>query len=221
MSLAQRLREQGLYLRGVARLLPAEIEAYGFPAQRPLLALVGNIGSSYWSGFSRSPEFNDGDPDPLDRWSRRIAMSLADEFPVQPIYPFAGPPYYPFQQWAQRAEGLSQSPLGIMMHPQHGLWHSYRFALLGEHFEVSASPDPVVSPCVACVNQPCLQACPVGAFDGDGYDVDRCAGYLRQTPDADCHVRGCIARLACPVAPELRYVPEQGEFHLRAFLGSA
>ena len=29
-----------------------------------------------------------------------------------------------------RAEGLKPSPIGILMHPQFGLWHAYRGALL-------------------------------------------------------------------------------------------
>jgi hypothetical protein len=196
VTLEQRLREYGLYLRGITRLNPDELESYGFPVDRAAIALVGNIGSSYWPLFSESPEYDDGAADPLDRWSRRVAETVAAEFSLQPVYPFEGPPYYPFQRWAQRAEALEQSPIGVMMHPEFGLWHSYRFA------------------------KPCLRRCPVDAFDGSGYDVEACAGYLRQMPLAECHALGCLARYACPVAPGLRYVPEQGRFHLQAFLGN-
>ena len=220
MKLAQRLGEYGLFLRGVARLSAHEIEAYGFPADKPELVLVGNIGSSYWPIFSQSAEFLDGAADPLDRWSQRVANEIAAELALQPVYPFAGPPYYPFQQWAQRAEALEQSPLGIMMHPEFGLWHSYRFALLGADFAAVREPVPAVSPCLGCDTRPCLQRCPVGAIDDNGYDVDRCAHYLLQTPRAECHARGCLARYACPVAAELSYAPEQGRFHLRAFLNA-
>jgi hypothetical protein len=128
VTLEQRLREYGLYLRGITRLNPDELESYGFPVDRAAIALVGNIGSSYWPLFSESPEYDDGAADPLDRWSRRVAETVAAEFSLQPVYPFEGPPYYPFQRWAQRAEALEQSPIGVMMHPEFGLWHSYRFA---------------------------------------------------------------------------------------------
>lgn len=218
MSLEQRLREHGLYLRGIACLTPGELENYGLNPGRPEIALVGNIGSSYWPVFSGSPEYLDGAADPLDRWSRRIADAIAAEFPLQPVYPFEGPPYYPFQQWARRAEALEQSPVGVMMHPEYGLWHSYRFALLGESFEAPRAQAPVTFPCLDCADKPCLQRCPVDAFDEHGYDVERCASYLQQTPLAECHALGCLARYACPVAPELRYTPAQGRFHLQAFL---
>ena len=215
--LAERLAEFGLFLRGSARLEAREIEQYGIEPEFSDIALVGNIGSSYWPVFSQAPEFGDGEPDPLDRWSRRVAEAVAAEFSLRALYPFEGPPYFPFQQWARRAEGLEQSPLGVMMHPEFGLWHSYRFALLGADFGAQAAPRGD-SPCLQCVDKPCLNTCPVGAFDGDTYDVPACAAYLLATPDADCHRRGCLARHACPVAPDLRYLDAQGSFHLRAFV---
>jgi len=212
------LREHGLFVRGVTRLSAAEIETWGLDGDRAELALVGNIGSSYWPQFSQSPEFGDGAAHPLDRWSRRIATAVAQALALRPLYPFEGPPYFPFQQWARRAEALEQSPIGLMMHPEFGLWHSYRFALLGSGLGLEASPATAASPCLACAGQPCLHTCPVDAFGPAGYAVDACAAYLRNTPQAECHRRGCLARHACPVAPELRYVDAQGSFHLRAFL---
>ena len=121
MNLARQLEQFGLYLRGVTQVSAEEVADYGFPGDHCSIALVGNIGSSYWDSFSLSPEFADGSPDPLDRWSRRIANEIASRFTLTPIFPFQGPPYFPFQRWAQRAESLMQSPLGVMMHPQHGL----------------------------------------------------------------------------------------------------
>lgn len=220
MNLANELREFGLFVRGVTRITDAEREAYGFDAALDRIALVGNIGSSYWAAFSGSTEFGDGKPDPLDRWSRRIAETVAGRHGLRPVYPFEGPPYFPFQQWAGRAEGLAQSPIGVMIHPEFGLWHSYRFALLAA--EIDAEPDQrlAASPCLSCADQPCLSTCPVGAFSPRGYAVESCAQYLEATPSADCNARGCIARSACPVAPDLRYDHDQARFHLQAFLAA-
>jgi hypothetical protein len=220
------LREHGLFVRGVTRLSDAEIDRYGCDPSNPEIALIGNIGSSYWAYFSQSAEFTDGAAHPLDRWSRRVAETIAKQLSLQALYPFEGPPYYPFQQWARRAEGLESSPVGVMIHPQFGLWHSYRFALLGTGFGVEtagvsapSAVDPAnVSPCLDCVSQPCLHSCPVAAFDATGYAVERCFDYLHQTPQADCHRQGCLARIACPIAPNLSYIAAQGRFHLRAFL---
>jgi len=231
LKLGDCLHQHGLFVRGVTQLNEEEIERYGMNPENAGLALVGNIGSSYWEQFSQSAEFKDGTAHPLDRWSRRVAELIAQRLSLQALYPFEGPPYYPFQQWARRAEGLEQSPIGVMIHPQFGLWHSYRFALLGVGLEIetgeietaqiaatSVVESPLASPCLDCAGKPCLNTCPVVAFDANGYAVERCADYLRQTPQAKCHQQGCLARYACPVAPELRYVAAQGQFHLRAFL---
>jgi hypothetical protein len=226
LKLEDCLHQHGLFVRGVTQLNEEEIKRYGMNPENAGLALIGNIGSSYWEQFSQSVEFEDGAAHPLDRWSRRVAESIAQRLTLRALYPFEGPPYYPFQQWARRAEGLQQSPVGVMIHPQFGLWHSYRFALLGVEFEIETAEIPatsavesqVASPCLDCADKPCLHTCPVAAFDANGYAVERCADYLRQTPQAQCHQQGCLARYACPVAPELRYVAAQGRFHLRAFV---
>ena len=219
-QLKQRLLGFGLHLRGVLKLSMEEAEklqvdtVYGIS-----IALVGNIGSSYWPVFSQSGEFQDGQPDPLDRWSRRIAEQVAETFSARAIFPFEGPPYYPFQQWAQRAEALSQSPLGLMIHPQYGLWHSYRFGLLISRV-TDRPPTSINSPCVSCELQPCLNTCPVSAFSSEGYDVNSCDSYLKKNADARCHQAGCLARLACPIGEAYRYDSAQHTFHLKAFLNA-
>lgn len=218
MSLDDRLARHGLFVRGVATISAAEIDEYGLDPELNRLALIGNIGSSYWDDFSASPEFADGRPDPLDRWSRRIAEVVAAEFELRALYPFEGPPYFPFQRWANRAEGLAASPLGVLIHPEYGVWHSYRFALLAREIDTAWRAPEGESPCLTCVDQPCLRRCPVEAYSTTGFAVDTCAGYLADTPDASCREAGCEARHACPVAPQHAYRPAQSVFHLRAFL---
>jgi hypothetical protein len=221
-DLAARLKTFGLHLRGVLTLPMEELKSLQIDVDSEVtIALVGNIGSSYWPVFSQSREYQDGEPDSLDRWSRRIAGQVADAFGAKAIYPFEGPPYYPFLQWAKRAEALSQSLIGLMIHPVYGLWHSYRFALLLPRSRLPDAPAiSVESPCQTCEGQPCLHGCPVDAFDDKGYDVDACAAYLRETPNARCHQQGCLARNACPVGEAYRYESAQHTFHLRAFLGA-
>jgi hypothetical protein len=224
--LEQLLKPHGLHLRGVLELTQDEISVYKFNAGRhqdaqsfTSLALVGNIGSSLWPVFRQSPEYHDAQPDPLDRWSKRVAQSVAEKIDALAIYPFEGPPYYPFQQWANRAEALHQSPLGLRIHPEYGLWHAYRFGLLILQASPVHSPRlSLESPCLSCQAQPCLHNCPVDAFGTNGYDVDKCASYLKQTPEALCHQQGCQARNACPIGVAYRYETAQHLFHLRAFL---
>jgi hypothetical protein len=222
-DLEGKLQVFGLHLRGVVKLSSGEVRAFDFDADEiASIALVGNRGSSYWPVFERSVEYLDGRPHPLDRWSRRIGEQLADELGATAIFPFEGPPYAPFQQWAKRAESLHQSPMGMMIHPQYGLWHSYRFGLLmpavadTQDEQAMAGEDP----CQNCATQPCLNTCPVGALDAGSYQVDSCAGYLKRTKRASCHSEGCMARSACPVGVSYQYDSTQHAFHLSAFLAS-
>lgn len=184
------------------------------------LLLVGFAGRRGWPSFAGSDEARDGRPDPLDRWSRRIVSGLAASVGATPFFPFGGPPWLPFLRWARRAEPLHPSPLGLLIHPDWGLWHSYRGALaFGERLELPPS-DRRPSPCESCAEKPCLSACPVGAFVPGQYDVPACKAHLRAPAGSDCMEAGCRARRACPVGAETRYEPDQANFHMLAFRGS-
>lgn len=213
------LHAWGLKLRGLLTLTDEEIKNYDFSikGQSHSLALIGNIGSSFWSEFTQSGEYQDGKADPLDRWSTRAAEDIAIKLGATALFPFQGPPYLPFQQWAKRAEGLHQSPLGLLIHPQYGLWHAYRFALLLPE-SVDYETTLPGSPCESCIEQPCLNTCPVNAITTSGYDVEACAQYLIQNVEAQCYQKGCIARYSCPAGRKFRYVDQQSQFHLRAFI---
>ncbi len=195
----------------------------GLPDSVAELLLVGHAGSRIWPVFSQSPEYQDGQPDPLDRWSRRVGSAIAGDLGADVVFPFGGPPYYPFVQWAVRAEAIAPSRLGMLIHPEFGLWHAYRFALLlPETLATSAGSafggQPEVSDiCAACAHADCLRACPVNAFSLDGYDVHACGDYLVGDSTVSCHSDGCAARLACPEGESYCYEREHMAFHMRAF----
>lgn len=219
------LRPYGLHSRGWFALNDDDKATLTLPISKLAdknnlaIALVGNIGSSFWPQFTNATEYTDGLPDPLDRWSKRVASQLGNDLDISPLFPSDGPPYFPFQQWAKHAEGLSQSPMGLLMHPQYGLWHAYRFGLIFAMDEILPELESVVdSPCISCTEQPCLNTCPVGAFTSNGYDVPRCVEYLKLNTNSDCNQQGCQARLACPVGNTYRYVDTQHLFHLGAFV---
>jgi hypothetical protein len=183
------------------------------------LVLFGNAGSSLWDSFESSPEHGDGAPDPLDRWSRRIAEELANRFAGEALFPFGGPPHHPFLRWARKAEPLWPSPVGMFIHPEYGLWHAYRFALaFAEPLEGCAPRAVAQPPCASCGTRPCLAACPAGALTASGHRVGRCLDYLQSSPHADCWTRGCRVRHACPAGRAYRYLPAQAGFHMRAFV---
>lgn len=228
--IADVLGDHGLHLRGAWE--PQAADALPVLANGKTAAvvwMVGGVGSSQWPAFSASPFYADGLPDPLDRWSRAIAEELAERWGGLALFPFEGPPYWPFQQWAARAETLDTSPLMLRLHPTYGLWHAYRFALALP--AVSPGDAPFLTACssvalagadvcLSCSGQPCLKACPVQAFDAKGYQLDACATHLHSPQGQDCMQAGCLARRACPVGTDYAYEPAHAAFHMRAFAGS-
>jgi len=210
------IKRAGLVPRGAFRL--EEGERQGALAGVRTIVLAGMAGREGWSAFAASPEAGDGAGDPLDRWSRRVIEVLARELGGRAFFPFGGPPFWPFQQWARRAEPVHPSPLGILIHPRYGLWHSYRGALGFRQKLAVPAPAALPSPCDSCVGRWCLKACPVGAFSSAGYDVAACLGHLKSAAGADCVSLGCRARRACPVGAEHAYGAEQANFLMEAFL---
>jgi hypothetical protein len=250
-ELTRALQPHGLQLRG------------GFAAQssdclEPLpdcqaiasVSMVGVVGSAFWPHFKASVFYADGLPDPLDRWSQSIGDALAQRLGGRALYPSDGPPYHPFQQWADRTGPLQPSVMMLRIHPEFGLWHAYRFALALPHTFVGAASARINGPtaktsmgsvaattsttgnspstsvlanpglCASCDGQPCLRACPVSAYSATGFDLGACATHLHSGAGQDCMQSGCLARRACPVGPQFRYEPEHAEFHMRAFASS-
>lgn len=181
------------------------------------VVLVGNAGDALWRVFSASPEAGDGQAHPLDRWSRRVIGAIAAELGGAVCLPNDGPPWPPFAAWARRAEPVTESPIGILVHPDYGLWHAYRGAILLDRAIALPAPDGRPPPCDTCADQPCRRACPVGAFGPGGYDVSACAHFLSDGQGARCG-GGCLARRACPVGQQYNYARAQQALHLDAFL---
>lgn len=195
-------------------------------AQPCRLLLIGNGGGAMWSAFSATPEAADGKPHPLDRWTRRVLQPLAEEHDAQALYPFEGPPWYPFQRWAQAAGCGRASPMGILMHPRYGLWHGYRAAFvfpradadaLSAQNSPSAQEGETPHACDDCREKPCLSACPVDAITPSGFDAPRCRAHVLSPAGEECRAGGCLARRACPIAPRWQQSRAQQSFHMAAF----
>ncbi len=219
-TLAAALGAHGLILRGGFRPRADDgvpVLADGRPIRT--LVMVGNAGPEMWRAFAASPEY-DSAPDPLNRWSERVLGELAAEMGAKALFPFGGPPHLPFIAWAKRAEAVAESPLGILIHPDYGLWHAYRGALAFAETVDLAPRDRRPRPCDSCAERPCLSACPVGAFAETGYDVAACTRHISAPAGIDCMERACGARRACPVGRGYTYEPAQARFHMKHFLAA-
>lgn len=184
------------------------------PPEGGTLILLGPDEPAFWPVFTASPEYADGAPDPLDRWSKRVIGGLAQTLGAGAEFPSDGPPYPPFITWALDSGRCWSSPVGLLVHDRAGLFASFRGALrLAERLDRPA--PPARSPCSYCLG-PCISACPVGAFAGGAYDVAVCKAHLDTAEGADCW-QGCLVRRACPVSVRYGRLPEQSVFHMKAF----
>jgi ferredoxin len=214
-TMRARLAPHGLFLRGILH----------FDGDGPFLSegrragtvmLIGNVGSSIWPAFSSWHAVHSEISDPLDEWSKTVINPIAEEISATPWFP-SEKPWQPFQQWAMRAEGLRASPLGVLIHPEYGLWHGYRGAL-GFADRVGEATVPFTDhPCEHCPDKPCLKHCPVDAVSLVSFDVTACRSHLHAAEGRrGCMTSGCIARNACPVGSRYRYSEGQLRFHMAA-----
>jgi epoxyqueuosine reductase len=185
----------------------------GLPKGTQTVLMLGpNLG--FWPHLTAQPEW-DGSPDPIDRWSRRVIGRLACDLGAKALFPFGGPPWHPFYQWAIRTGRVHASPVRLLVHDAQGLMVSFRGALaLKDVIDLPAPPPP---PCATCEEKPCLTACPPRALTGAGYDVPACHAYLDTAPGQHCLSQGCLVRRACPVSQRYDRMPEQSAWHMARF----
>lgn len=223
------LKPSGLEIRGWLR--PEREEAPVLESGEPaaLICLVGHAGGAFWPAFEHCRKPHPHVSDPLDTWSRHVIRPIAVRLAGEAVFP-SDKPWQPFQRWAMAAEGLKSSPLGMLIHPDYGLWHGYRGAILfgaqaamalecsNPGCETGESVARAHHPCDTCEGRPCLSACPVAAFTAEGFAAGQCRGHL-ETPVGrrECMDRGCLARDACPVGRDHRYSDAQIRFHMAAF----
>jgi hypothetical protein len=219
-AIGEALEAHGLILRGGFVFEEAEQAPPG-PCGGPArsLLIVGQAGPAPWPHFLK---WRAGQPsdlkNPLDSWAREVIGAVAAQFAARAVSP-SDRPYMPFQQWAMRAEGLKPSPLGILMHPRYGLWHAYRGALLFDEPIAIEPPGAVLHLCDACMEKPCLKACPVDAHSAVGFHHAECLAHVRAPQGEPCRSRGCLDRNACPYGTEHRYSDDEQAFHMAAFAG--
>ena len=178
------------------------------------VVLISPDGPDFWHIFTAAPEFDDGSPDPMDRWSRRVITPWAATLGGRPILPSDGPPFAPFSRWALASGRFWSSPVGMIVHDTMGLWASFRGAVILPGRRTLA-PTDTANPCTDCP-RPCLTACPAGAFRW-GYDVALCHDWLDGVQADDCKSSGCGVRRACPISAGCGRLPQQSAWHMRAF----
>lgn len=175
--------------------------------------------TTFWNTFKTSTEYTDNTPNPIDRWSTRVISDIAIQLNARPQFPFGGPPYAPFLDWAKQSGRAYSSPLGMLVHDTHGMMISYRGALAFDHKITLPAPQSA-SPCLVCTTKPCLSACPVNAITPEhGYDVATCHAHLDTAQGETCMTQACHIRTSCPVSVAVKRETAHNLLHMRAFKG--
>ncbi len=215
MTLADRLAENRLEILGGFHATPDD----GLPNGTQTLLLLGPAEPGFWPHITAQPEWSDGQPDPIDRWSRRVIGRIACDLGAKALFPFGGPPYHPFYRWALRSGRVWESPVRLLVHRSQGLMVSFRGALaLRQAVDL---PPPAAKPCDSCTAKPCLIACPPAALTAAGYDVPACHAFLDTAAGSPCLTGGCVTRRACPVSQGYARLADQSAYHMRRFHGVA
>lgn len=207
-ALAVRASEHRLSIFGMLESRPEDGIGTG------TLALLGPAEPDFWAHVMAEPEFSDGLPDPMDRWSERVISELATRLGGQAVFPF-GTPVRPFVSWALRSGRAWQSPVRLLVHDVAGLMVSYRGAVLMP--DAAEAEEACTPPCETCAEKPCLTACPAGALTGAGYGLDACHTYLDTQEGRDCMTRGCAVRRTCPLSRKYGRSEKQSAFHMEHF----
>lgn len=171
------------------------------------LVLIGHSGNLMWQRLKDQASKGNN---PVDEFSLFHAGLFVERYldgcRHAVLYPGEVP--IPLQQLGALAGWHHRSPLGLGINRIYGPWFGYRVVLLVRADLPLLVDPPGVSPCEACAEKPCINACPAHALsDFESPNISVCVDY-RMQDKSPCE-RQCFARLACPVGAEFRYSKEQ------------
>jgi len=188
----------------------------GEAAAFPRLLLLGSTGSALWDQLElEAPAAREHPVDEhCSETIERFCQDFLGDVRHRVLWPADSPSPLPLTELARSAGWSYRSPLGIGIHPRHGLWLAYRGAVLLD-CEIPERREPESAhPCESCDDKPCLEACPPGAVGGPaGLDLSACWSE-RSRPEVPC-ASVCLARGACPAGQSSRYPELQRQHHHR------
>ncbi len=150
-----------------------------------------------WASIRERGFFDDGQPDPVDRHAAAALHEFCATVPAASQVLWPGDGILPMRELGRVAGWGHVSPIGLNIHPGHGLWHAFR-GLIAVDAELPEQQEPPSEhPCERCDTKPCIAACPVGAVGGPKGLAVRVCFDERMRPGG-C-ASACLARAACPV----------------------
>lgn len=187
--------------------LPAAIRAtLGDTANCRQLILLGHAGRHLWQCVQSAGMAGEHPIDDyvIETVARVFATQLAGRS-YRILYPGDAP--LGLQQLGTLAGWHHPSPFMVGIDAEWGSWFAYRAVVLADTDFLPFLPVDRSNPCLSCLEQPCLTACPAAALSGTALALDKCIAY-RQKAQSACQFT-CLARTACPVGSEHRYSEAQ------------
>jgi epoxyqueuosine reductase len=184
----QILKDSGLNIFVCAPVndLPEDLFSFSNEQKSKTLCLIGNGGKSLWEQL---PHPLDVKTHPIDLFTKYKMQEFSNVFlesDIEILYP--NDRYIlPLQKIGRAFNLCTQSPIGLDINAQFGLWFAFRGVFLTSKKLPILSREKTIAPCDTCKEKPCLQ-----------------------TTDIN------LARLKCPVKNEQQYFDEQIKYHQRA-----
>lgn len=110
---------------------------------------------------------------------------------------------------AQNAGIGTHSHMGMLIHPEYGLWVGLRGILLTTEY-IPPSSQLSANPCSTCIEKPCISSCVGNAVTKMGWNIQLCAE--THTTSQKCSIQ-CASRLACPIGIKHKHSPLQHMYH--------
>jgi epoxyqueuosine reductase QueG len=201
--------------------------AQQLPAARSVVVL-GCGGTAFEKALAQAPER--GHPvHPVDGFTRRVVKTAARRMRAKGLEARAlfyweritrsptdaGPgEFADFAALAEAAGLGAPGRLRILLHPHFGPWLAIRALLMTSAHLAPTAPAPGFAPCEHCP-APCADACPAGAIDEAGLDMETCFDARRGLTAC---AESCAARHACVIGPEHAYGPGADRHYMRTAL---
>lgn len=163
--------------------IPQELYSFTPEQKKKNLCLIGHGGKYLWEQMR--PTF-DSNQHPFDQYTiNQIQLFTKDSIKGDCEILFPNNAYrLPLQKIGRFLNFCTQSPIGLDISEEFGLWFAFRGVFLTSENITTAKLSAAPEICINCLDRPCLKSASID-----------------------------LARLSCPIKTEHQYSKDQREYH--------